>query len=102
MGGCYDWAYLAYCLWANVELWTTDYHAWVKVGTKFYDSETFKGNTNLKKLGCNRRCGWNEIEPMLVSAREFKTIWDEYGYSGHSWDSNLERIAGRGLQIVRK
>src|SRR5574338_1563380 len=28
-GRCYDWAYIAYCLWPNVSLWTTECHAWV-------------------------------------------------------------------------
>jgi len=102
MGQCYDWAYIAYCLWANVELWTSDYHAWVKVGTKFYDSETFNGDPDLKKLGCNRRCGWGEVEPMQVSAHKFKVIWDTYGHPNHEWDLQVEKITKLGLNIVRK
>lgn len=101
MGRCYDWAYIAYCLWANVELWTTDYHAWVKVGTKFYDSETFRGEPYHMSLGCNNRCGFNEIEPMPVSVHEFKETWDYHGNPTHSWDLQLEKIKQRGLILVR-
>lgn len=94
-GYCYDWAYYAYRLFPDVKLWTTDYHAWVQVGKKFFDSETRNGVSNFMLLGCNRRHGpipWEILPPIRMEVDSFKPFWDEHG-GGHKrhWDSMLEK-----------
>lgn len=94
-GHCYDWAYYAWRLFPNVVLWTTDYHAWVQVGKKFYDSETNpKGVLNFMHLGCNRRHGpdpWADQHPVRMDVKDFQKFWNKHGggFKNH-WDSMLE------------
>jgi len=93
-GRCYDWAYFAYRMFPNVQLWTTDYHAWIQVGKKFYDSETKAGVSNFMLLGCNKRHAptpWEDQPPIRASVLWFKSFWDKHGggYKRH-WDSMLE------------
>ena len=95
-GRCYDWAYLAYRMFADIQLWTTDFHAWVRYGRKYHDSETGRfGVLNFMELGCNRRNAypvpWEKQAPKLMGVDEFKKFWNGRG-SGHRrhWDSLLE------------
>lgn len=100
-GRCYDWAYLAYRMFEGVELWTTDYHAWVRVinrdsGSRYFDSETKQGVSNFMLLGCNRRNSypipWQAQPPVRMEVDSFKKFWDEHGggFKRH-WESMLER-----------
>lgn len=107
-GRCYDWAYFAYRMFPNVELWTTDYHAWIHLRDEstdwknlFFDSETLKGVTNFMLLGCNRRHGpapWDLQPPRRMGVELFKSFWNEHGggYKRH-WDSMLEKDLQRVL-----
>src|ERR1035441_2650908 len=83
MGRCYDWAYYAYHLFPDVQLWTTDFYAWVEAKGKHWDSETPKGVKSYMKLGCNVRnsfpCPWDEQEPVTMEVDEFKDFWDRNG-----------------------
>lgn len=94
-GACYDWAYLAYRLFEGVQLWTTDYHAWVRVGRKWHDSETCRaGVLNFMELGCNYRNSpipWEGQPPRSMEVDEFKDFWNHEG-SGRRfhWDNYLE------------
>ena len=93
-GRCYDWAYYAYRLF-NVQLWTTDYHAWVRWDGNYFDSETVKGVQNFMKLRCNMRNAfplpWDGQAPKRVDVQEFKTFWDEHGGGKRRhWDTVLE------------
>lgn len=101
-GMCYDWAYIAYCLWGNVKLWTSEYHAWVQVGKKFYDSESFQGVWSPGDLQCSRRSGYGTLLPTYMEAEEFCRTWTEYndledGY----WDNWTRHIQSRGVRVVR-
>jgi hypothetical protein len=51
-GECFLWAYYAYRLYNNLELWDMGSHAFVrdKVSGKFYDSERPQGEENWKDL----------------------------------------------------
>ena len=95
MGRCYDFAYYAHRLFPDVQLWTTDFHAWVEAKGKHWDSETSKGVKSYMKLGCNVRnsfpCPWDEQEPVTMEVDEFKSFWDRNG-SGRRrhWDNFLE------------
>jgi hypothetical protein len=113
-GKCYDWAYIAHRLY-GVQLWSTDYHAWVEammpspenttesIGgyswkpmvRRYFDSETPKGVSNFLTLGCNRRNShpvpWEDQHPIRMTLIEFKEFWNHIG-SGrrYHWDSHLE------------
>jgi len=105
-GRCYDWAYMAYRLFPNVSLWTTDYHAWVEAKDRHWDSETHKGVVNFMRLRCNERntsphCPpWDEQEPVIMNLYDFKNFWDRFG-RGHRrhWgtllESNLKDTLGK-------
>jgi hypothetical protein len=101
-GYCYDWAYLAYRMFEGVQLWTTDYHAWIRIGRKWHDSETNRfGVLNFMELGCNYRNSpipWESQPPRSMDVEEFKTFWNREG-SGHRfhWDSMLEARLKRVL-----
>ncbi len=112
-GRCYDWAYFAHRLF-GVQLWATDYHAWVEVNSqdpktyqwshRFFDSETPNGVSNFMLLGCNKRNAfpvpWDGQAPKRMELTEFKTFWDKEGggFKRH-WDSMLEgdlkRVLGK-------
>ena len=100
-GRCYDWAYYAHRIF-GVQLWTTDYHAWVQVPQEekwhwkqlFFDSETVKGVSNFMLLGCNRRhapAPWDNQAPTRMNVGDFKEFWNEHGggFKRH-WESMLE------------
>ena len=95
-GQCYDWAYIAHRLFEGVQLWTTDYHAWIRLGLKWHDSETCRaGVSNFMELGCNYRNSpipWEGQPPRSMEVGEFKDFWNKEG-SGNRfhWDSILEK-----------
>ena len=80
---CFLWAYLAYRLYRNVELWDMGAHAFVrdKVTGKFYDSERPQGEEDWKELpatnwgkGCGcPRC--QEPARKFRVARKFRYAW---------------------------
>ena len=43
MGRCMQWAYMAYCMFEGVELWSMAVHAFISYEGKFYDSERLRG-----------------------------------------------------------
>lgn len=102
MGKCYDWAYKAFCLWLDVELWTTENHAWVKCGDLFFDSEALSGSPSVDRIPCNVRCGWDEVEPTPMDAESFKDFWNVYGGGRrHHWNSLADTIRSVGLNVLR-
>jgi len=96
-GRCYDWAYYAYCLFPTVQIWTTDFHAWIQYGKRFFDS--------VHPLGSESELtyhGWDETEPCILPISEFKNMWDEIGGGRkHHWNRMLREMRGRGLRPVR-
>lgn len=106
-GECYDWAYYAHRLF-GLELWTTDWHAWVKevhtAGNRHYDSESPNGVKNLLNLNFHRRNSypipWQSQSPTQLSLEDFKDFWDEIGAKNrYHWDSilevNIKRVLGK-------
>lgn len=104
-GECYDWAYYGHRLF-GAELWTTDYHAWCRVGKKYHDSETGKyGVLNFMNLGCNVRNAfpipWEDKPPQALPLEEFKKFWSAYSYMAENdhWTTMLEpelqRVLGK-------
>lgn len=103
-GKCYDWAYIAYCLYDDIDLWTTDNHAWVEHNDAFYDSECNEnGVRDTANLGCNRRCGWFDLPPTkVIDINEYKELWNANGAGRrHHWNSLLAEIGQRGFQWIR-
>lgn len=50
MGECFIWAYSAFLIFENVELWDVNCHAFVKYRGRFYDSVTLRGSPDWQDL----------------------------------------------------
>lgn len=101
-GRCYDWAYIGYCLWPEVLLWTTDMHAWIQKGRKFFDSESVTGLKDHKELRCNAWFPGDEVEPTVMDVQSFKDFWNNHGGGRtHHWNSLLQKITKMGLTPIR-
>jgi hypothetical protein len=110
-GRCFIWAYLCYSTFDNVELWTTDWHAFVKHNGKFYDSEVPNGIEDWKLLPtCARFCLMSPAHYYQQNAysqtpHEFREFWREdqvcdYGYS--SWDALERKAEIAKIQILER
>jgi len=93
-GRCYDWAYYAHRLF-NAQLWTTDFHAWVRWDGNYFDSESANGFSNFMKQRCNMRNAfplpWSFTPPVRMEVKAFKAFWDEHGGGKRRhWDTVLE------------
>jgi hypothetical protein len=89
-GECFLWAYLAYRLYKDVELWDMGSHAFVrsKKTGKFYDSERPKGVDDWKELPATnwgKGCGCGRCQQ---PARKFKTA----GKFRQSWIGMMKRF----------
>lgn len=73
-GRCFMWAFLAYKLFQDVELYDTDVHAFVKYNGKFYDSETHKGVKDWRKLPCHKLVK-PSIDAQKHSLASYKYRW---------------------------
>lgn len=96
MGECFKWAYIAFKLYKNLELWDMGAHAFVrdKATGKFYDSERPQGVDDWKDLpatnfghgcGCSR-CEeparkYTDIAKFRMtwrgSAARYKVMWEK-------------------------
>jgi hypothetical protein len=89
-GECFLWAYLAYRLYSNLELWDMGSHAFVrsKQTGKFYDSERPRGVedwVDLPATNFGQGCGCGRCRQ---PARKFKTA----GKFRHSWGAMRDRF----------
>lgn len=101
-GRCYDWAYKAFCLWSDTDLWTTERHAWIKCGDLFFDSESPSGVQSFDRIPCNGRAGWDEVEPTAMSSEAFQIHWNNNGGGRRNhWHELVETIKALGLPIAR-
>lgn len=102
-GRCYDWAYLAYCLWENTKLWSSDIHAWIMYKGLFFDSESPHGVTSFNELNCNAIHGdLSQEDPCEMQAEKFKNHWNMYGGGRRFHWNELElRIRSLGLTVLR-
>lgn len=78
MGECYMWAYIAYKLYSNVDLWTNEGHAFPCQQGKFFDSESPDGVDELTCLTTNRYVDDPE-ESVKQSEKEFVDYWNTHG-----------------------
>ena len=94
-GHCMFWAFVAYKLYSDVELWSNEDHAFVKYNGKFYDSETPKGVDRWQELPCNSRgLAYGQIEKSRMQRLDrFKSYWLEHGrYGAIVWDRFDEQV----------
>jgi hypothetical protein len=54
-GECYKWAFCAYCLYGG-RLYSTRYHAFIKLGERYFDSEALQGVLDWRELRVNQEC----------------------------------------------
>jgi 3'-phosphoadenosine 5'-phosphosulfate sulfotransferase (PAPS reductase)/FAD synthetase len=101
-GECFIWAYIAYHLYEDVELWSFGNHAFVKYHGKFYDSERPNGEDEWEDLPATnfgKGCGcWSCTKPARkVTPNLFKD--DKH------WGKQTKRFNvtwGRLRELVRK
>jgi hypothetical protein len=93
-GECYSWAYIAYKIFyeVSIELWSTDseYHAFIKIHDKFYDSQRPNGIIDWRQLPCIRE-GVGSYTADRYSLRDFQELWRVDG--DHHWKQLDKKIA---------
>jgi hypothetical protein len=102
-GECYDFAWLCFRLFPGVQLWSSDWHAWVELQGKFFDSEALRGVTDYLDLPFhkrNREIYWDEQEPRSMDLTSFKALWDSVGIGRRChWEGwhehHLKRVLGK-------
>ncbi len=95
-GECFIWAYMAYLLFEDIEIWYNEHHAFVKYRGRFYDSEVLKGSRDWQDLPATEGGG----PPIRSSVKNFKHEWrDNPRDFGTSWKA-LEARARRALRRV--
>lgn len=95
-GECFLWAYIAFHLYENLELWSMGAHAFVrsKLDKKFYDSERPKGEENWKDLPATNfgvGCGCNICSQGArkhISIKKYQHTWRGMA-KRHNTDWNL-------------
>lgn len=95
-GECFIWAYYAHLIFADVHLWHTDCHAFVKYHGRFYDSETLKGSPDWQDLPATEHGSWR-ASPVSSLAR-FKADW---GGSLSRFDISWNKIEHRARKFLR-
>ena len=103
-GECFIWAYIAYRLYSNLELWDMEAHAFVrstKTG-KFYDSERPQGVDDWKELpatNSGQGCGCYTCQlpaQKYLSVATFCDTWkdqqERFGIDYKEIDRRIERV----------
>lgn len=94
-GSCFEWAYLAFKIFHKVDicLWSTEecnYHAFIKIGDKFYDSEAHDGRMSWRQLPCNMRNGSSIFtKAKEFKLKEYKTYW---AYTEKFWQELDKKV----------
>jgi hypothetical protein len=85
-GCCFDWAYIALKLFheVDIKLWSNKDHSFIKIGRRFYDSESPNGVFKWERLHCN--IATNAQHSRQVSLATHKRIWGEYKSRSHWTD----------------
>jgi len=74
-GLCFEWAYIAYMLFDDIELWSNKNHAFIKYNGKFYDSESPEGVCDLEILNCNASFDLKYLDSKAQRLSEFVEQW---------------------------
>lgn len=92
-GKCMQWAYYAYCLFDGVRLWSYGSHAFIKHGTRYYDSERLAGERDWRDLpacnfgkGCGRHlCTLCSKRARPMNVNRFQETWGGYDLPWHRY-----------------
>lgn len=96
-GECFKWAYIAYSLFEDVELYDLPHHAFVKYKGKYYDAECPEGEENWKDLPA---CNWGLWfdTPTCHTPESFKYEWrSQVRRFQTSWD-RLDQVVQETLE----
>lgn len=74
-GDCFKWAWIAYKLFQDVELWSHESHAFIKYRGKFYDSETLSGTKNYRRIRTVKDNSDMGPAASKMTANEFMEYW---------------------------
>lgn len=95
-GECFIWAYYAFLLFRDVELWSVNCHAFVKHHGRFYDSEVLRGSPDWQDLPATEGAYGR---PCKHTVPHFKKYW------GGPWNRKkigswkaIEKMAGKILR----
>lgn len=80
-GDCYRWAYIAYKLYEEVDLYSTEHHAFPYQRGYFFDSESPYGEEDLEDLACNKICRayGHEGDAFFQEEDDFEEFWADNG-----------------------
>ncbi len=96
-GECFIWAYVAYRLYPNLELWDMEAHAFVrsKVTGKFYDSESPNGVDDWKDLPATnfgKGCGCFSCQEPAKKYRSVETFCDAWKEQRKRFNVDFQKI----------
>jgi hypothetical protein len=97
-GRCFVWAYLAFKVFKGVRLYRTSIHAFVKHGSRFYDSETPRGVKSSELLPIHKRHPTCIFSHEQLPAAEFRFQFPNLSGLGLSW-SELDQ---RAKELLRQ
>src|SRR4051812_16795567 len=94
-GECFIWAYSAYVIFGDVEVWYNNHHAFVKHRGRFYDSERLKGVSSWQDLPATKG-GGPAARTTIVS---FKKAW---AHNPMSFGTTWEKIESNARKVLRR
>lgn len=105
-GECFVWAYIAYRLYSNLELWDMEAHAFVrcrKTG-KFYDSERPKGVVDWRDLPATNfgmGCGCYTCQTPASKYRSVATFRDAWERQRKRFNIDFQKIDQEIKQVLK-
>jgi len=93
-GKCFIWAYSAYIIFQDVELWYNNRHAFVKHGSRFFDSEHLKGVSDWRDLPATEGGGIASRTSII----SFKKRW---AYNPRQFDTTWKKIEESARKVLR-
>lgn len=97
-GDCFKWAWAAFRLFNNVELYSQQCHAFIKYRGKFYDSESLDGVKVYSKLRTIKDYIGMFPRPIPMSPKDFIDYWSINNYC--DWNNLNEKIMLLGQSLV--
>lgn len=94
-GECFIWAYTAYVMFQDVELWYNNHHAFVKYRGRFYDSERLRGVSDWRDLPATEGGG-------LASRTSIVSFKKEWGRNPYQFATTWEKIESKARKVLRR
>ena len=97
-GWCMQWAYMAWLMFEDVELFSVPGHAFIRYHGKYYDSERLNGVDHWLDLPTNQWMGLGLGEIYPLPPDEFRARWNPWGkcydFSSHwkYWEFLVENF----------